>query len=1028
MIRNISIGLAATSLFVISALAQVNNTSFTYLAGPNFCLTNYGYGIPAFCSVPGELPLGSFPVPPVGGFYVDPNFGAKVRPLTDGSGDNLHQYSTPSAFSATGKYSLLVTMNGHPKVVATATGSVVADLTGILDVWQALWSPTDDDVMYGIGPSPAPTQIIKYQVSTGRTTILVDYARDGHQFTNITFGGTGDISPDGWVAFIAQNEHQVCAVDLNAIKTYCIDYTAPNPNNRVGWSFIDYVLITKGKDVDTNKRYVLLMALPAMGAYSVNEQTGKLDFEFRGPEHPAGVMGGDTQGVGNKDGVCDPGEACLGAPHTDVFEDNGRQYFLVDVGMDLPACEDDLVSLQISKGTNMFAPVEAGGGRKVLFTLFKCGLGWASFHVGCARSASAYCVVDFETSPVNLPTQIHDGRTAFDEEVIVMRGNGVEMRRVAMHRSVIVSYWDQPRACISQDGSMVMWDSNFGNPANHRVVVAETGFGTVPPQPGCTYTLSATSLNVGASGSSGTILATPSASTCPPPSASSNVAWATASVSGDTVSWTVAANTSSQARTGSLSIAGQGVEISQPGVAAPVTMTLFPTAVTLGTAAAGSPQSVSLTFVGATGASWTASSSQPNILVSPTSGVGNATLRISATSGAAGVVTVSAPGVANSPQTVQVQVTSPPIAAPFGSFDTPVNSTASVSAAIAVTGWALDAIEVTKVDIWRDPVGYEPPGLVYVGDAVFVPGARPDVARAFSDYPHADRAGWGYLLLTNFLPNGTSATGSGNGSYSLHALAHNRAGLVTDLGARVINVDNVHATLPFGNIDTPGQGATVFGNAFLNFGWALTPMPGAIPIDGTTIAVNVDGVTLGHPTYNQFRGDIAALFPGFANSDAAIGFFYIDTTRLANGLHTIAWNVYDNKLRGNGVGSRFFSVLNITSSSTAAPSEASVDNSDPPAKLDDSREPRPTRSLDVEEMDRIELPVGGTAGYLIENGERQRLPIGSTLQDGVFFWQLAPVYLGEYNFVFEQPGAKPTHLRVVVHPKKYSTGDAQSEQ
>src|SRR5262249_5616768 len=38
-----------------------------------------------------------------------------------------------------------------------------------------------------------------------------------------------------------------------------------------------------------------------------------------------------------------------------------------------------------------------------------------------------------------------------------------------------------------------------------------------------------------------------------------------------------------------------------------------------------------------------------------------------------------------------------------GSFDTPVNNTTGIAGSIAVTGWALDPIEVTKVDIWREP-------------------------------------------------------------------------------------------------------------------------------------------------------------------------------------------------------------------------------------------------------------------------------------------------------------------------------------
>jgi len=398
---------------------------------------------------------------------------------------------------------------------------------------------------------------------------------------------------------------------------------------------------------------------------------------------------------------------------------------------------------------------------------------------------------------------------------------------------------------------------------------------------------------------------------------------------------------------------------------------------------------------------------------------------------------VSAAGVANSPVVIPVQInTAPATTVPFGSFDTPLNG-AKVSAAIGVTGWALDSIGISKVDIWREPIGSEPAGLVYIGDAVFVPGARPDVAQAFSTYPNATGAGWGYLLLTSFLPNANYTLGPGNGMYTLHALAHNRAGAVTDLGTRLITVDNADATLPFGTIDTPAQGATVSGNAYVNFGWALTPMPAIIPTDGTTITVNVDGYTVGHPTYNQFRGDIATLFPGFANSNGAIGFQYIDTTKIANGLHSISWNVWDNELRGNGIGSRFFYVLNSPDAAISQPAATSVNQSSPEAPPAGGSSQAADRlapiansplSLDVEEMDRIEVPLGAISGYVVANGERQPLPIGSTLQDGVFYWQLAPVFLGQYDMVFERPDGTPLHLRVVVRAKTYSGGEQQAVQ
>jgi hypothetical protein len=96
----------------------------------------------------------------------------------------------------------------------------------------------------------------------------------------------------------------------------------------------------------------------------------------------------------------------------------------------------------------------------------------------------------------------------------------------------------------------------------------------------------------------------------------------------------------------------------------------------------------------------------------------------------------------------------------------------------------------------------------------------------------------------------------------------------------------------------------------VNFGWALAPPPAMIPLDGSTIDVLVDGALVGHPTFGFARSDIDSLFPGYANSGKAVGFFMLDTTAFANGLHTIAWIVHDNRGATQGIGSRFFVVAN----------------------------------------------------------------------------------------------------------------------
>lgn len=293
------------------------------------------------------------------------------------------------------------------------------------------------------------------------------------------------------------------------------------------------------------------------------------------------------------------------------------------------------------------------------------------------------------------------------------------------------------------------------------------------------------------------------------------------------------------------------------------------------------------------------------ILTSPAAGTGSGSFSYSAAQNLTGQSRTASFSVSGKSFTVTQAGTSSSL--PFGSFDTPADNTTGVSGALAVTGWALGLNGIQNVAISREPVGSEPAGpngLVFLVNAVIVPGARPDVAGAFPGYPN-NNAGWGAQVLTNLLPNG------GNGTYRLHVVATDFNGQSLELGVHKFTADNSHATIPFGTIDTPAQGATVSGTSTVDFGWALTPNPAnLIPKDGSTITVLIDSKPVGHPTYNQFRVDIATLFPGLQNTGGAVGYLFFDTTKLTNGIHTIAWVVTDNAGNSQGLGSRYFFVAN----------------------------------------------------------------------------------------------------------------------
>jgi len=479
-----------------------------------------------------------------------------------------------------------------------------------------------------------------------------------------------------------------------------------------------------------------------------------------------------------------------------------------------------------------------------------------------------------------------------------------------------------------------------------------------------------------------------------------------------------------------------------------------------------SGQTFSINNTGSGLLQWSITGSDDWLDFTPDSGVNAGQVTVSVDSSAlipgiySGTVTISVPGAVNSPQEMAVTLKvyeSTSLSVPFGDFSTPVQG-AVVSSSVPVTGWVLDDIEVVNVKIYN--------GNNYLGDAVFVEGARPDLEQAFPGYPNNYQAGWGYMMLTHFLPNG------GNGSYTISAKAMDAEGNQVILGSKTIGVDNVNAVKPFGAIDTPSQGGMASGNTFINWGWVLTPQHNNIPTDGNTIKVYVDGVYLGHPNYNIYRSDIASFFPGYANSNGAAGFFTIDTTSYDNGVHTIQWTATDSSGNTDGIGSRYFSIQNSgTNRNLAQKSSRVYTNFRNP--IDNDRHSRdaallyrqsstesristnePIRiikgftqhskpqtiysgetgiySVQIKELERLEVhlenpnennPVSKKyEGYQWTGNRLKALPIGSMLdiEKGIFYWQPGVGFYGRYRLIFVSRSNPDIarRLQVDIGPKK----------
>jgi hypothetical protein len=483
-------------------------------------------------------------------------------------------------------------------------------------------------------------------------------------------------------------------------------------------------------------------------------------------------------------------------------------------------------------------------------------------------------------------------------------------------------------------------------------------------------------------------------------------------------------------------------------------------------------QAVRLLQSNAGTATWTATPSDPWITVSPASGSGSATLTVGVTfvgglpaaGTTAGTIALTFTNAGTVAATLAVGLTTVATgtsAAPAGVMDTPVDGSTGVTGSIAVTGWAIDDVEVTRVRILRSAAAAERTAPIFVGNAVFVDGARPDIALLNPTVPRSTRAGWGYLLLTNFLPD------DGDGTFTLYAYADDADGHSTLLGSKTITCTNSSATRPFGAIDTPAQGDVIGGASYPNFGWVLArDSVLAYPPFGS-VQVVIDGVFGAAPTGWVSRSDLTTLFPAatYAGVANALGVATLDTTALANGVHTIAWIVRASNGQADGIGSRYFTVANETSAASLTaigasraggaltldpgtpeatvqvdagtllrpanlPSAVSLAHAIGVAPLNTSPvvgrrgydADGPLRSLAAdsaglvtvhgEELDRFELRLDGGndstlagrqyAGYLRVGENLTAMPVGSHLDaaSGVFTWQPGPGFLHTYDLVF----------------------------
>jgi hypothetical protein len=452
-------------------------------------------------------------------------------------------------------------------------------------------------------------------------------------------------------------------------------------------------------------------------------------------------------------------------------------------------------------------------------------------------------------------------------------------------------------------------------------------------------------------------------------------------------------------------------------------------------------------------ATWSATSSEPWLDVTPGSGTSPSIAVISVDPAAAavlspntyaGTIRLTSSVAPSTPLIVSVSLritnSSSTTGPPFGFVDIPVNGATGLSGAVPVGGWAIDDVGISRVQIYRDAVAGESPGEVYIGDATRVRGARPDIVaqQVFGSGPGVTRAGWGLMLLSNVLPN------RGNGTFTLSAYAEDVEGHRQLLGRTTVTFDNTNSPYPFGTIDVPGQGATVSGTLD-NLGWVLAQPGRTISLNGSTIRLFVDGVERPNVSgYGFARADVLGFFPfpTYANANGPGVQFSLDTTGFTDGLHTIVWVASDDLGTIQGIGSRFFTIQNGSASQAPASetlearSAASVQTMPQaggavlwerrgfdggPWSLHFAGRVRPDVRAPRAELVEVALETwwspkscGKYAAYLLTGEVAGPLPPGASLdrQTGIFRWQPPVEFSGTYDFVFVRQSCAGREERV----------------
>ncbi len=204
-------------------------------------------------------------------------------------------------------------------------------------------------------------------------------------------------------------------------------------------------------------------------------------------------------------------------------------------------------------------------------------------------------------------------------------------------------------------------------------------------------------------------------------------------------------------------------------------------------------------------------------------------------------------------------------------------------------GWAVDSdAQIAGIAVRIDGVSY--------GNAAYG-GVRSDVCNALPGSPGCPNVGWSINVDTTGLSDGAHTLAVTGTTITGQSSTVTRTFSVVNLtGPNSLNVV----------IDAPGPQSPALSGTALVGGWTLSTSSNI-----TNVQVLVDGLSSGSASYGGNRADACAQNPSSPNCPNVGWSFFLDTTLLANGAHTL--EVTSTSASGErGTASASFTVANPT--------------------------------------------------------------------------------------------------------------------